>query len=162
MAVNKSPVNPTGVAVPSTVSSMVSCVSNDWHGAALGTFWTPPMHSLIGLAPVKTPLLFAPAGVSIVWSASSVMSKMLKVSVLLTKTPTFSWVVVGEAGPMRVSGLIGHAVSVTFAMHTFPTVVAWASGIVVLVMVGLTKSNDRKSGIRVRIAIFRFNGSLAS
>jgi len=63
---------------------------------------------------------------------------------------------------VRVSGLIGHIVSVTLAMHTSPIVVAWARGIVVGLMVGLTKNSDRKSGSRIRIEIFRFNGSLAS
>jgi hypothetical protein len=90
MAVNKNPVNPGEVAAPSTSSWIVSGVSYDGQGVAPDIFCTPPMHSLIGVEPAKTPLLVAPAGLIIVWSASSVISKMLNVSVLLTKTPTFS------------------------------------------------------------------------
>lgn len=91
------------------------------------------------------------------WSANSVTSKALNVLESLMKTPTFSWVVVGGMGPVRVSGLIGHVVAVGSVMHTSPIVVAWAGGRVVRVMVGLTKNSERKIGRRVRMATFRFN-----
>jgi hypothetical protein len=111
----------------------------------------------------KTPLLSAPAGLSIVWSANTVTSKALNVFELLMKTATFSWFVIGGGtGPVRVCGLIGHLVAVGSVMHTSPIVVAWARGRVVRVMVGLTKNRVRKTGRRMRMAIFRFNRSLAS
>jgi hypothetical protein len=98
-----------------------------------------------------------------VWSANTVTSKALNVFELLMKTATFSWFVIGGGtGPVRVWGLIGHLVAVGSVMHTSPIVVAWARGRVVRVTVGFTKNRVRKTGRRIRVAIFRFNRSLAS
>ncbi len=75
--------------------------------------------------------IFTPAGLRIVWSVRSVMSKPLRLSELLTRTRKKKNELSPGRGPGMVGGVTGHTVAIVEARQTFPTrLVACTDGMI--------------------------------
>ena len=83
-AVKSNPVNGWTVRVLPRIESCNVSADAAYGGHGFDPcFCTPPMHLLIWVPPVNTPLFCASDGSRIVWSASSVTSKLLNAAELL-------------------------------------------------------------------------------